>query len=68
MDTASNPKTSCSERDWGVEAKDCDSDTPTRRQPDDLHAIITPAKVRTPLITARIEESDDAAGVRIASA
>jgi hypothetical protein len=68
MDTASDPKTSYSERDWVIEAKYCDSDTPTRSQPDDLHAIITPAKVRTPLITARIEESNDAAGVRIASA
>jgi hypothetical protein len=68
MDTASDPKTSRSERDWIVEAKYCDSDTSTRRQPDDLHAIIAPAKVRTPLITARIEESDEAAGVGITSA
>jgi len=67
MNTASDPKTSCSERDWIVEAKYCDSDTPTRRQPADLHTIIAPAKVRTPLITARIEESDEAAGVGIAS-
>jgi hypothetical protein len=68
MDTASDPKTSRSERDWIVEAKYCDSDTSTRRHPDDLHAIIAPAKVRTPLITARIEESDEAAGVGITSA
>jgi len=55
METASDPKTSRSERDWIVETKYCDSDTSTRRQPDDLHAIIAPAKVRTLLITARIE-------------
>jgi len=68
MDTASDPKTSRSERDWIVEAKYCDSDTSTRRQPDDLRAIIAPAKVRIPLIAAGIEESDESAGVGIASA
>lgn len=56
MYTASDPKTSRSERDWIVEAKYGDSDASTRRHPDDLHAIIAPAKVRTPLITARIED------------
>ena len=68
MHTASDPKTSCSECNWIVEAEHCDSDTPTRRQPDDLRAIIAPAKVRIPLITAGIEESDESAGVGIASA
>jgi len=68
MHTASDPKTSCSECNWIVEAEHCDSDAPTRRQPDDLRAIIAPAKVRIPLITAGIEESDKSAGVGITSA
>jgi hypothetical protein len=55
MKTASDPKPARSQSDWIVEAKHGDGDTTTRRQSDDLRAIITPAKVHTPLITARIE-------------
>jgi len=68
MQTAGDPKTARLQSDGIIEAQHCDSDTSTRRQADDLRAIITPAKVPTPLITARIEEADESAGVGIASA
>ena len=68
MQTASDPKAARSQRDWIVEAEHGDGDTTTRRQADNLRAIITPAKVHTPLITARIEEADESACVGIASA
>jgi hypothetical protein len=60
MQTAGDPKTSRLQRDGIVEAEHGDGDTTTRRSPDDLGAIIAPAKVPTPLVTARIEEADEA--------
>jgi hypothetical protein len=68
MQTASDPKAARSQRDWIVETKHGNGDTTTRRQPDNLRAIITPAKAHTLLITARIEEADESACVGIASA
>ena len=68
MQTASDPKAARSQRDGIVQAEHGNGDTPTRRQPDNLRAIITPAQVRTPPITARIEEADESACVDIASA
>lgn len=68
MQTACDPKTSRLQSDWIVEAEHCHGDTTARCQPDDLRTIITPAQVRTPLITARIEEADESACVGIASA
>ena len=68
MQTASDPKTARAQSDWIVEAEHGDGDTTTRRQPDNLRAISTPAKVHTPMITARIEEADESACVGIASA
>ena len=68
MQTAGDPKTARLQSDWIVEAEHSDGDTTTCCQPDKLRAISTPAKVRTPLITARIEEADDSACIGIASA
>jgi len=68
MQTASDPQTSRSQRDGIVEVEYGNGDPTTRRQPDDLCAIIAPAQVRTPPVTARIEEADESACVGIASA
>jgi hypothetical protein len=67
MQTAGNPKTARLQSNWIIEAKHGDGDTTTRRQPDNVCAIIAPAKVRMPPITAWIEETDESACVGMAS-
>jgi len=62
-----DPKAARSERDRIVETERCDGGTTTSRQPDDLDAIIAPAKVRPPPIAAWVEKSDQSACLGIAS-
>jgi hypothetical protein len=67
MQTTSDPKTARVQRDGIVETEHSDSNPTTCSQPDNLRTLLTPAKVCTPPITARIEQADEAAGVSIAS-
>lgn len=68
MDATGDPKASRSERDGIVETERCDGGTARSRPPDDLDAIITPAKVPPPQVAARMEKSDQSAALGIVSA
>ena len=67
MNATGDPKASRSECNGIVEAERCDGGTAPRCQPDDLGAIITPAKVPLPQVAARMEKSDPSAALGIAS-
>ena len=62
-----DPKAAHSERNGIVETERCDGGTTARRQPDELDAIIAPAKVHPPPIAAWVEKSDQPACLGIAS-